>query len=236
MKIKHITFLFFITSVLSLSAQTNDSTYQQYLMNNKNVPKRVYYSSDVKDIIKTDIPSIIDGIIPVIWEHRFNDNFGIEGGVGLIMKYSVIDYFNEYDRRTFSDVGLFGLNPAFKNKKYGTGLHIEPRFFTSGDPLFLGSNGTSFISCTYNRNFYSNLDISEIGAGYGTTFESDIMSLQLAISIFRVNQTAHNSADDFKYQGQFCLVEGLKAKSLRISIGIQLGLNMPQKMKPLKSK
>lgn len=231
-----MTFLFFFSSFLSLSAQTNDSTYQQYLLNNQNVPKRVYYSSDVKNIIKTDIPSIIDGIFPIIWEHRFTDKLGIEGGIGLIMPYSVIDYFNENDRRTFSDVGLFGLNPAFNNEKYGTGLHIEPRFFTSGTPLFLGSNGTSFISCTYNRNFYSNLDISEFGAGYGTTFESDIMSLQLAISIFRVNQTAHNSADDFKYQGQFCQVEGLNAKSLRISIGIQVGLNMRQTMKPVKSK
>lgn len=234
MKITCLICLISISSLFILFAQTNDSIYQQYLLNNQNIPKRVYYTSDVKNIIKTDISSIMDGIFPVIWEHRFTDAFGIDGGIGLIMPYSIVNFFGDKMKQDFAVLELLGFNPAFNNNKYGTALHIEPRLFHSSEGLYIGSNGKSFISCTYNLKYYSKLNIREIGVGYGMTGESDKMSLQLIISFFMVTQTAHYDTNDFKYIDSFSYPNGLTAKNLRGSIALQIGLNMKSNMKPIK--
>jgi len=94
---------------IELFGQTNDSTYEKYLINKKYVPKRVYYTTDSPEILKTEIAEILDGNIPIIWEHRFTDHLGIDGGVGLIMPYSFVDFF---DKNNYYHIipELFSLN------------------------------------------------------------------------------------------------------------------------------
>jgi hypothetical protein len=216
-------------------SQTNDSTYQKYLLNNQNVPKRIYYGTDTRNILKTDITSILDGIIPVIWEHRFSEHLGMDGGLGLIMPYSIIDLFSK-EADNFYGTSFFGYNPSFKNKKIGVSLQIEPKLFFSDNSLLIGNKGYSFLSAFYNLKGYDQLKISEIGLGWGITGELDKVSLQMIFSVFMVNQTAYSDYNDFKYIDFLTSVDGNTAKSLRASIRIQIGYNFDSRIKPLKTK
>ena len=223
-----------ISSIFNVCSQTNDSTYQKYLLNNQNVPKRIYYGTDTRNILKTDITSILDGILPIIWEHRFTEHLGIDGGVGLIMPYSVIDIFRK-EADNFSESSFFGYNPSFKNKKIGASLQIEPKlFFSDNNSLFIGSRGYSFLSAFYNLKGYSQLKISEIGLGWGVTGDIDRVTLQMIFSVFVVNQTASSGYDDFKYIDFLTYVDGNTAKSLRASLRVQIGFNFNSLIKPLK--
>jgi hypothetical protein len=217
-----------------VSSQTNDSTYQKYLLNNQNVPKRIYYGTDIHNILKTDITSIIDGIIPIIWEHRFTEHLGIDGGVGLIMPYSVLDLFSK-EASNFSGKSFFGYNPSFKNKKIGASLQIEPKLFISDNSLFIGNKGCTFLSAFYNLKGYNQLNISEIGMGWGVSGELDKVCLQMIFSVFMINQTAYSESTDFKYIDFLTTVDGNTAKSLRASLRIQIGYNFNSRIKPLKN-
>jgi len=191
MKILLLFFSILISSIINVCSQTNDSTYQKYLLNNQNVPRRIYYGTDTHDILKTDITSLIDGILPVIWEHRFTEHLGIDGGVGLIMPYSVVDIFRN-DADNFNESSFFGYNPSFKNRNFGASLQIEPKiYFSDNNSLFIGNNGHSFLSAFYNLKGYNQLKLSEIGLGLGIAEEVNKVSIQVIFSVFMVNQTAY---------------------------------------------
>lgn len=215
--------------VIPLLAQTSDSTYQQYLQNNSKVPKRYYYASDSKNILKTDIVAMLDGNIPLIWEHRFSEHWGLDGGVGVLLKYSMNDYVSKKD---FDDEAPFGLNTNFKNNKLGFSCQLEPKIFLSDNSVLI-DKGYTFLSLYYKNLFYSRLSIREIGVGYGFTADFDHTTLQMILSILYVRQSIPTQEDEFKYLGPFSSANGTEAKGAMISLRIQLGYIFNSRKQPI---
>lgn len=215
MKLLVTSFLFAFLFSATVFSQTNDSTYQQYLLNNKNVPKRVYYNSDVKNILKTSIFSIVDGNIPIIWEHRFNDYFALEGGPGLILPYTVTDLFVGDTSHDFFH--LLGQNTNFKNRKIGASFQLEPK-------LFLGLSSSYYISTFYRYRGYSSLHINEVGIAYGVNLDSDYLANELSFALSYLNQVPISENSEVRFAG--VKSSNLSSYGLAMVNTIQLSLRL----------
>ena len=210
----------------TVRSQTNDSTYQQYLLNNHNVPKRIYYTKDIRNVVKTDLVSILDGVLPIIWEHRFSESIVLDGGVGLIMPYSIIDVFG-YSARANSNNGsqnnLLGYNQSFDNDKFGTSVHLEPKLYFSESGSSIDSNSNAYMSLFYDRKAYDRLGMTAFGAAYGYEIDYDKISLDLSFAIYKVKQNAFSDYNDFKFTAGLSERNGTTAESLRLSLRCQIG-------------
>lgn len=212
-------------------SQTSDSTYQKYLQNPQNVPKRVYYSSDNKNILKTDLGSIIDGNIPLIWEHRFSDHFSIDGGVGVTMKYSINSFISNNDNYGDSP---WGLNTRFRSDKPGYSFQLEPRLNIADNSPLIGK-GSLFVSLYHKQIAYPRLNISESGIGYGYSNDFEHTSLQFIFLVLYLHQVKASESDEFKYSGDlFQQTNSRIANGFVASIRIQFGFILDSKMKPHK--
>jgi len=202
--LKLTTTLLALTLIFSihLSGQTNDSTYQQYLLNNRDVPKRVYYASDAKNIIKTDIISIAGGHLPIIWEHRFNDHFGFDAGPGLLLPYSFFDILGEGWGDAYPDFFPFVINPNFVNKNLGISLRLEPKIYWKTEHQFTSMSHSNSISTFYNLKSYSNLLINEIGVAYTYIADFDKFTYQPSFALSYVIQTPFHDESNVKYFGK----------------------------------
>jgi hypothetical protein len=215
----------------SLSAQTNDSIYSQYLHNNNNVPKRVYYGRGSENILKTDLTSIFDGNIRLIWEHRFNDYFALDSGLGMILPYSLADILKRSDGTI---LGVLGMNPQFINRNLGSSFHIEPK-------LFFDQSSYKYISVYYNFMKYSKLLCHEFSVAYGYNIDLKKTTYQTSIALSYINQIPNSMGDitDIKYKG-YILGESYSddltsVGTIRLSIRIQFGYIFQTPLKPLKS-
>ena len=199
-----LTTLLVITLLISfhLSGQTNDSTYQQYLLNNRDVPRRVNYSSDHRNIIKTDIISIAGGHLPIIWEHRFNDHFGFDAGPGLLLPYTFFDILGKGSRDAYPDFFPFVINPNFENKKLGISLRLEPKIYWNTEHQITALSHSNSISTFYNFKSYSNLSINEIGVAYTYIADFDKFTYQPSFALSYVVQTPFNDVSNVRYLGK----------------------------------
>ena len=191
-------FLFLLLFSAGLMAQTSDSIYQQYLLNNHNVPKRVYYTDDSKNIIKTNIFSIIDGNLPIIWEHKFDNCLGFEIGPGIILPYTFFDIIgqNKTDE-LFKPSFPFIINPTFSNRKLGVSFQVEPKLYLGNVPW--GSLGTF-----YSLKSYSKLLIHEIGFAFNFIDQypgSKNFASQMGITFSYLNQIPLYNVENVKYIG-----------------------------------
>lgn len=107
--------------------------------------------STTTDIIKTDVFEYLNANIPIIWEHRFSDNFAIEGGLGLLTN-SFIQPVIKYD---------LNKKPINENLKGGFSLHIAPTYYSNGFESF-------HFGFEYNyRNYLNQVESSEISFKFG---------------------------------------------------------------------
>jgi len=202
MKLTTILLVFTLIFSFHLSGQTNDSTYQQYLLNNSEVPKRVYYSGDSKNIVKTDIISIAGGHLPIIWEHRFNDHFGFDAGPGLLLPYTFFDILGKGSRDAYPDFFPFVINPNFENKKLGISLRLEPKIYWNTEHQITALSHSNSISTFYNFKSYSNLLINEIGVAYTHIADNNKAAIQPSFAFSYVVQTPFNDVSNVKYLGK----------------------------------
>lgn len=120
--------------------------------------------STTTDIIKTDVYEYLKGNIPIIWEHRFSDNFAIEGGLGLltnnfmqpVLKYDILK------------------RPMYKDLKGGLSLHFASSYYSNGfESLHFGFE--------YNyHNYTSQVETNEISFNFGKQW---FLSRRLAFDI-----------------------------------------------------
>ncbi|WP_243349744.1 hypothetical protein [Parabacteroides sp. FAFU027] len=179
-------------------AQTSDSIYQQYLLNNKNVPKRVYYTDNSQNILKTNIFSLLDGHLPIIWEHRFDNNMGFELGPGIILPYTFSDIIGQKQLEEIYKPNFpFILNPDFSNKKLGVSFHLEPK-------LYLGSSPWGSLGTFYSFKSYSKMWMNQIGLAFNFIDEypsSKKYATQMGITFSYVNQIPYYNIADVRYTG-----------------------------------
>ncbi|MDD4991322.1 MAG: hypothetical protein PHR83_03725 [Paludibacter sp.] len=232
-KIEHSAILLFFVLLFfsNLSGQTNDSTYQKYLLNSENVPQRVYYSGDSKNILKTDLTSILDGNLPFIWEHRFSDYFGLDCGLGLILPYTFADIINS---KSSDDIVLvsFGMNPSYRNYKFGESFQIEPK-------IFLGITSSSYLGVFYGYRNYYTMKIHEAGISYGYNFDFNKITYQTSFALSYVSQQSKASYNDVRYYSVLADEDFMNGSpvlnGIRLSVRLQLGYIFENRLKPIKS-
>lgn len=210
----------------------SDSTYQAYLNNPKKVPQRVYYETGAQNIIKTDIVSVLDGHIPFICEHRFNNYFALSLGPGLILPISVLDLFGSENSNTMLSY-LISVNPTFRQS--GASFHIEPILYPEGE------SGTSYWSCFYKAKFFATMRMTEFGFVYGyNNFNYKNINYQTSLALSFVNQLPYRNVSDIKYlssqgidQNNLSEYGVPEVNTIRLSLRIYLGYILDKHIKTL---
>jgi hypothetical protein len=159
--------------------------------------------------------------MPIILEHRISDYFGIDGGLGLIMPYTIADFIkNDSNKLTAL---LLGLNPKFKNRSFGASLQIEPKFFISDDCIFSGHKGYNYLSIYCNFQGYRDQGIREFGLGYGVAVELSKINLQLITTFSLISLKRHHTNTDFKYNTSPLFSDELTANRFRLFFRLLIG-------------
>lgn len=192
-----------ILTLLNLftKAQTNDSTYLNYLNNSTSIPKMKSIGTDMKNIIKTDIFSIVDGHLPIIWEHRFKDNLGFDIGSGLLLPYNFFKILGKGSLDAYPDFFPFIINPNFKNDKFGISFYAAPKFYFRSIKNDLLDDHIDCISTYYTMKSYSDLFINEVGITYTYILNYSAVTFQPLFGISYINQAPHNDIANVKYRG-----------------------------------
>lgn len=219
-----VIYILLLIFVIKITAQTNDSTYQQYLLNPKIVPKRVYYTDDSRNIIKTNPLTIFDGYLHVIWEHKFKNNLGFDVAPGIILPYTIFDLIGkEKVSEIYKASFPFIRNSEFLNNKFGIGIQLEPK-------LYIGANPWGAIGTFYSFKSYSALLIQELGITFNVFDyykELHKVSSQMGITISYVIQTPKSDQYNVRYigkQSDNLNIYGLyDINSIRISLRVQVG-------------
>lgn len=209
MKISFV--IFFLLICISFShSQSNDSTYLSYFQKNKNPTLPDLDIEDSKDLIKTDIISILTGTLPIIYEHRFNGHLGVDVSAGALLQYSFYDLINglgfpgNQDGRFKPPIStIFNDNTNYKNTSTGFSLSIAPKYYFEKSSGSTFSNKKRAISCFYQFRSYSNLTINEIGLSYVYIHDIRKVTIQPTGSISFVIQSPKSNLEDIKYFGSF---------------------------------
>ncbi|MDP4271367.1 MAG: hypothetical protein Q8909_14790 [Bacteroidota bacterium] len=200
MKFSSIIFLFIFS--IGLFAQSNDSTYLKYLLHNSNVAKRTYYPGDSKNEIKTDIISIADGHLPIIWEHRFNNHLGVDAGPGILLPYTFFDILGKGSGEAYPNFFPFVTNPNFENKKLGVSFRVEPKIYYKTEHQITALSHFNSISTFYSCKAYSKLFINEVGLAYTYIADTDKFAIQPTFAFSYISQIPFNDVSDVKYMGK----------------------------------
>jgi hypothetical protein len=175
-------FILVILAVIQASTVLSQNDKSPNYYNLKKAEK--YTAGSYSDMIKTDVYSIIEGDVPVIWEHFFSDRFSVEAGVGLTLPYS-LDLFSKV-------VPFTEINPNFKNNRFGMSLLIEPKLHQT---IFGEDYQMVFIRL---KNF-NQLLVSEYGVGSGLPIRFGKYSIEVVGHISLCRQTLRHGGTEFKY-------------------------------------
>ncbi|MDR1878725.1 MAG: hypothetical protein LBQ64_04090 [Bacteroidales bacterium] len=118
-----------------------------------------------KNIVKTDIISIISGELPVSWEHKFSKQIGIEAGAGVLLPYYVnmnimqwmLSKHNTFPAFTNTKMGfsaLFAFNYSFlMDERWSIGPVVHYRQYSGVLVLDYG------VQCGYKALFFNLLSV-----------------------------------------------------------------------------
>ena len=137
--------LFFAFSFFQLSAQTDSIQDISYYFDDARV-------TDAKNIFKINLPSIINGDLPIFYERTFNNSLSFELGVGLLLPY----YISE-----FPDL-VRGKTPI-ENPKSGYSFWICPKYY-----IQRRAPEYNYIGLQYRRRSYNLEDGQNITYDYFT--------------------------------------------------------------------
>jgi len=132
------------------------------------------------NIIKTDVSQMLQANIPLIFEHRFNNNFSLQGGFGLLTH----DFF----RPVLNPI--FASDPLYSQLKGGYSLFIQPVCYLDGfESFYIGipfryrRHSTQAKSYEFNialgyqwiKGRHLSLDLS-VGGGFNLEYSLDGVS------------------------------------------------------------
>lgn len=174
----HIILIIFISIVIEVYSAEKDSTTYFY---KKTISEESFLTS--KNLIKTDLISIIDGNVPIIWEHKFSDIFSLEGGLGIIIPIG---------NNRLNNIINFELNPDYIVKKIGGSALLEFRYH----PEFFKSQ--YFCLKTRIRS-YDHLLVSEMGLGVGFSFKLFNYTIEPEAYMTPIYENNYGANTSFKY-------------------------------------
>lgn len=206
-----VTFLLFaFLFSVTVYSQTNDSTYLNYLLKNKNVATRSVNAGEAHNILKTDLITIFNGQLPIIWEHRFNRSLGFDAGIGIILPYTFFKILGEdvnpnpglYYDPPYPNFFPFIVNPLFQNNKLGFSLYAAPKVYFETNHRYEALSHSNCLGVFYQLRSFSKLLINEVGITYSSISENDKLSFQPTVSLSYVMQTPFSDVQDVKYHGK----------------------------------
>lgn len=250
-------FLFaFLCQFPKIGAQTTDSIYALYLKDPTKVPPRVKYTSDKFNAIKLRVFDMMDGHLPIVWEHRFNNWLGVDLAPGLILPFTINDYINSnvLDDLSFSvidnsglSIGTTKMNTSFVNHHLGFSAFVQPKVY-AGD-IVIGERSPTrstqtypWLSCGpfYSFKNYSSVMINEVGFAFDfiTYSSSEHFTSQWGVSVSYLQQSPKHNISEVRYNGvqspELSMFGIPNVNILRITLRYQLGYIFANKIKPYK--
>lgn len=229
-----VTFLLFaFLFSVTVYSQQNDTTYLNYLLKNKNVATRSVNAGEAHNILKTDLITIFNGQLPIIWEHRFNRSLGFDAGIGILLPYTSFEILENIraDPNGFNvpiDYPNFFpliVNPAFRNKKLGISLYAAPKIYFETNHRYEVLSHSNSLGIFYQLRSFSKLLINEVGITYAYILEDDVISSQPTVSLSYVMQTPYSDVQDVKYHGKASV--DLTSRGLPSVNAIRLSFTFP---------
>lgn len=239
-----------------VSAQTTDSIYALYLKDPTKVPPRVKYTSDKFNAIKLRVFDMLDGHLPIVWEHRFNNWLGVDLAPGIILPFTINDYIKSetLDRISFSpfespqlSVGLIKMNSTFVNHHFGYSAFVQPKVYAG--EIRIGERRPTrstqaypWLSCGpfYSFKNYSSVMINEVGFAFDfiTYSSSEHFTSQYGVSISYMMQSPKHNIQEVRYNGvqssELSMFGIPNVNVVRVTLRYQLGYIFQKKIKPYK--
>lgn len=209
-----------LMSITVSFAQSSDSNYADLLKTQKQDTKRIYLHENTKDILKIEPFQLLDGRLPLIFEHRFKERYSISIAPGLLFPYDFYDTFNMKDLSRedgFFVTSLSSINPKFYNPSLGFSLYLEPRFYSKS---WYSSYNSLFVGLLH----YPNLNVLEVGCSRGYCLDFGRIHCEYSIKLSYVSQKLLNDETEYKFLPYLTKVdEEIEPNLFKLSICVQLG-------------
>jgi len=135
------------------------------------------------NLIKTDLVSLASGDLILLYERRFTDQFGLEGGAGFLLQPTPISSFTVFAER----LDNFKSNSGFS-------LQVSPRFYN-----WLFPDNLNCILVSVKQ--YNNLTIGEISYGFGYIFSlSDRFFIETSFYTGLIQQWSSKDNPNYLYK------------------------------------
>jgi len=132
--------------------------------------------------IKTDLVSLASGDLSLLYERRFSDRFGLEGGAGFLLQPTRVSSYVVVAQR----INNFKSNSGFS-------LLVSPR-------LYGGLFPNTFHCILVKVNHYKNLTIGEIAYGFGYIYSfSDKFFIESSFHAGLLQQWSSESNPNYMY-------------------------------------
>jgi hypothetical protein len=143
--------MFFFANTIHLAAQRNSSIDSCFNDANR---------SSTKNVLKIDATEILKGNVSIIWEHRVNQSFTFEGGIGLLTSQFYEPLLKPiYKSIPVSELELKKLDFALMSPGYS--IYFSPKYFR-------GQYEDTYQSLSFRLSNYSQqLTQLEIAALWG---------------------------------------------------------------------
>ena len=143
--------------------------------------------TDVNQVLKVNVISIVNGDLPLYYERAFGKSFGIEIGAGILLPY--------YTSPRLS--GIFSQKFEINNQNLGYSIWFQPKYYVRRDALDSYYIGLQFKRKDFNQNIKTQV-ITGYTLNYGFQFilgKRIIIDLSagLGISSLKTKQRQNNA-------------------------------------------
>jgi len=156
------------------------------------------------NVIKTDLVSLASGDLSLLYERRFSDRFGLEGGAGFLLQPTPVSSYVVFAQR----LNNFKSNSGFS-------LLVSPR-------LYGGILPNTFNCILVKVKQYENLTIGEIAYGFGYIYSfSDKFFIESSFRMGFLQQWSSESNSNYLYGDN--LDKPYKGLILQMKLSVVIG-------------
>jgi len=173
--------------------------------------KRVYPEKKLtifNNVIKTDLVSLASGDLALLYERRFNERFGLEGGAGFLLQPNAVSSFVVFAQQCDN----------FKSNS-GFSLLVSPRLYS-----WPFSNNLNCILVRAKQ--YENLTVGEISYGFGYILSfSDKVFMETSFYVGLIQQWPSGNKPNYLYENNMDIPYKDPILQMKISVIIGFALN-----------
>lgn len=194
-------YLLFVLSSFSLNGQTSSTSdyfYNKISEKDQGINPGRY--------LKTDLISIIEGELPLLYGFRTGMKSSIECGIGLIFPYTY-DLMNQV-------FPLSSPNPTFEQENLGFSFQINPRYGAGIE------RSGPYGSVPFKYRQYSRVSTFETGLilGYPFIVQNLLLEIELGYRVGKEFLKKGATSADYKYESSDLFIYG------GLTFGLKIGL------------